>query len=127
MSMVHDASAVLAWMRAEPGGDVVEAVGGPRLISAINLAEVVQRLHRDHHPEAVRQAIAAVGLTVIPADGPLAMAAGLMAQEAAAAGLSLGDRFCLALARQLGLPALTADRIWLTVAPRLGVVVQSVR
>jgi PIN domain nuclease of toxin-antitoxin system len=27
-------------------------------------------------------------------------------------GLSLGDRACLALAASLGLPAVTADRIW---------------
>ena len=27
-------------------------------------------------------------------------------------GLSLGDRACLALARALGLPAMTADRAW---------------
>ena len=28
------------------------------------------------------------------------------------AGLSLGDRACLALAQQLNLPAITADRVW---------------
>jgi PIN domain nuclease of toxin-antitoxin system len=27
-------------------------------------------------------------------------------------GLSLGDRVCLALARHLGLPAITSDRAW---------------
>jgi PIN domain nuclease of toxin-antitoxin system len=27
-------------------------------------------------------------------------------------GLSFGDRACLALARRLGLPALTAERAW---------------
>jgi PIN domain nuclease of toxin-antitoxin system len=127
MTMVHDASAVLALLYDEPGADAVEAVPGPRLISAVNLAEVVQRLHRDFETAAVKDAVAALGLTVIAADGPLAMRAGLMARETVAAGLSLGDRFCLALAQQLGLPALTADRVWLAVGPALGVVVQSVR
>jgi ribonuclease VapC len=41
------------------------------------------------------------------------------------AGLSLGDRACLALAKQLGLPALTTDRIWEHVA--IGVPVQVIR
>jgi ribonuclease VapC len=127
MSMVYDASALLAWLRAEPGGERVEAMTGPRLVSAVNLAEVVQRLHRDYGSEAVREAIAALALTVIPVDAQLAEQAGFMARQTATAGLSLADRFCLALARQLGLPALTADRIWLSIGPQLGVIVQSVR
>jgi ribonuclease VapC len=122
MSMVYDASALLAWLRAEPGGERVEA-----MVSAVNLAEVVQRLHRDYGSEAVREAIAALALTVIPVDAQLAEQAGFMARQTATAGLSLADRFCLALARQLGLPALTADRIWLSIGPQLGVIVQSVR
>jgi len=42
------------------------------------------------------------------------------------AGLSLGDRSCLALARRLGLPVLTADRAWADL-PRLGVTVRLLR
>jgi PIN domain nuclease of toxin-antitoxin system len=30
--------------------------------------------------------------------------------------LSLGDRFCLALAKRDGLPAMTADKQWRTIA-----------
>ncbi len=40
-------------------------------------------------------------------------------------GLSLGDRFCLALGRRLGLPVLTADRAWSALV--VGVDVQVVR
>lgn len=43
------------------------------------------------------------------------------------AGLSLGDRFCLALARRDGLPALTADKQWHTVADAAGVAVTVIR
>jgi PIN domain nuclease of toxin-antitoxin system len=32
--------------------------------------------------------------------------------ETRSAGLSLGDRACLALAGDLGRPALTADKVW---------------
>ena len=43
------------------------------------------------------------------------------------AGLSLGDRACLALAAELGAPALTADRSWTGIAEAAGVAVQVVR
>ncbi|MBI3977092.1 MAG: hypothetical protein HY331_02795 [Chloroflexi bacterium] len=43
-------------------------------------------------------------------DADLAYQAGLLHPATRQAGLSLGDRACLALARRLGLPALTADR-----------------
>jgi PIN domain nuclease of toxin-antitoxin system len=45
----------------------------------------------------------------------------------AEAGLSLGDRFCLALALREGLPAWTADRQWRTVAEAIGVEIVLIR
>jgi PIN domain nuclease of toxin-antitoxin system len=42
-----------------------------------------------------------------------------------AAGLSLGDRACLALARERRIPALTADRAWSHL--QLGIEIQTVR
>jgi ribonuclease VapC len=41
------------------------------------------------------------------------------------AGLSFGDRACLALGRRLGLPVLTADRAWATL--EVGVHIQLLR
>ncbi len=46
-------------------------------------------------------------------------------RRARPAGLSLGDRACLALARRLGLPVLSADRTWLKVD--VGVAVEFIR
>jgi PIN domain nuclease of toxin-antitoxin system len=43
------------------------------------------------------------------------------------AGLSLGDRACLALASARGLPVVTAGRAWLEHAGRLGVDIRSIR
>jgi PIN domain nuclease of toxin-antitoxin system len=51
----------------------------------------------------------------VPFDEDLAYRAGLLRSVTRSAGLSLGDRACLALAEQLGQPALTADRAWGTV------------
>lgn len=45
------------------------------------------------------------------------MEAGFLRRGTRQAGLSLGERACLALAMQLGVPALTADRSWLSIAP----------
>ena len=39
-------------------------------------------------------------------------------------GLSLGDRYCLALARREGVPALTAERRWPEIAMAAGVEVE---
>ena len=50
-----------------------------------------------------------------------------MAQATRSAGLSLGDRLCLALAQRNGNGALTADRMWLKVAEAVGVVVELIR
>ena len=42
-------------------------------------------------------------------------------------GLSLGDRYCLALARREGVPALTAERRWPEIAAAVGVRVEVIR
>ncbi len=66
-------------------------------------------------------------ITVIDADADLAAAAGRLRAVTAPAGLSLGDRFSLALALRDGLPAWTADRQWRIVADAGGVQVVVVR
>jgi PIN domain nuclease of toxin-antitoxin system len=38
--------------------------------------------------------------------------AGLLRRMTRGLGLSFGDRACLALGQRLGLPVLTADRLW---------------
>lgn len=66
-------------------------------------------------------------LTIVAADHELARAAGRLRTVTASAGLSLGDRFCLALAAKEGLPALTADRAWARIADAVGVEVVTIR
>jgi PIN domain nuclease of toxin-antitoxin system len=53
-----------------------------------------------------------LGLDVRPFDERAAWAAGVLRIGTRNAGLSLGDRACIALAKELGLPALTADKAW---------------
>jgi ribonuclease VapC len=110
---VVDASAILAVLRAEPGAEQVIALGsGPRA-SAVNVSEVAAKLaERGAAEEHVRSMIDGLELKIEPFGYDDAVAAGLLRPETRAAGLSLGDRACLALATGLGLPVVTADRRW---------------
>ena len=110
---VLDTSALLAFVGAEPGGDVVAQFIGEACISAANWAEAVSKLvDRGGSLESVRAALRVAPLDVIDFDQTLAETAGAMITRTRARGLSLGDRACLALAARENLPAITADRAW---------------
>jgi PIN domain nuclease of toxin-antitoxin system len=66
-------------------------------------------------------------VNLVPVDDDLALRAALMAGITRSAGLSLGDRVCLALAQRSGQPALTADQAWSRVAEATGARVQQIR
>ena len=111
--VVLDASALLALVHGEEGAEVVGASIPGAQISAVNLAEVVGKLADVGMPAAeIHVALAGLGLRVVDFDETLAFAAGLLRPVTRSAGLSLGDRACLALAAATKLPALTADRSW---------------
>jgi ribonuclease VapC len=111
---VLDASALLALLNQEEGGEEVgELVVAGAAISAVNLSEVASRLGLAGMPESlIREALDPLGLDAVPFDQELAYQAAELTTRTKSAGLSLGDRACLALARRLGLPAVTADRAW---------------
>lgn len=113
-SWVLDASALLAFVKEEPG---VERVAGALMagaaMSAVNLSEVIAKLADEGVPEPIiRHSIETVGLDIVGFDADDALAAGLLRPSTRAAGLSFGDRACLALAQQGGAPVLTTDRAW---------------
>jgi len=112
-----DASALLALIQSEPGAERLADVLDRAVISAINLAEVVGRLAERGLPgAAIRQRIEQLDVRVVAVDEDLAYAAGLLRPATRWLGLSLGDRVCVALARRLGVTALTADRAWARLA-----------
>ena len=126
--MVLDASAVLALLFEETGAEVVRAQLRTGVIGAANLAEVLAKLSDHGLPalEAVR-AVAILGLEVAPMTEAQAQRSAELRPLTRGAGLSLGDRACLALATELSAPAVTADRGWETVAGPAGVSVQVIR
>jgi len=110
---VLDASAVLAFLRDEPGAALVEARLPRSMISSANFAEVASKMtDRGVSGPDVRAILGALSFEIAPVDGALGLRAGLLRRETRAHGLSLGDRICLALAEREGLPALTSDRAW---------------
>ncbi len=113
-SAVLDASALLALLNQEEGSELVaELVAAGAVISAVNLSEVVSKLSLVGMPESlIRESLDPLGLEVFQFDVELAYRAAALLGLTRAAGLSLGDRACLALAGQVRLPAVTADRAW---------------
>ena len=125
---VVDTSTVFVDLNEEQGADEARRWLRDAAMSAINLQEVISKcLDKGVPAEAIPALIAALRLDVRPLDASLAMEAGMMRHATARLGLSHGDRACLALARKLGLPAVTADRAWADVAQDLGVEVVLVR
>lgn len=113
MSVVLDASALLAIIEGEPGAEKVEDALADSAISAVNFSEVVAKLvDRGFGNEAAVARMTAFSLTVHAFDAAQAWRAGLLRRETPARGLSLGDRACLALAEALEAPAMTTDRAW---------------
>jgi PIN domain nuclease of toxin-antitoxin system len=112
-SAVLDASAVLALVRDEPGGDKVVPYVGRAAISAVNLQEVVKDLSMSGLDQPViRELLAELRLDVRPHDADAAYAAAALHEHTREYGRGLGDRSCMALAISLGVPAVTADREW---------------
>ncbi|MCC6481014.1 MAG: type II toxin-antitoxin system VapC family toxin [Sphingomonadaceae bacterium] len=125
---VLDASALLALLRDEPGArDVAEVLTDAR-ISSVNYSEVVSHFINAGMPaQQVDAMLNPLPVTVVEADRGLATSAGHLRAVTAKVGLSLGDRFCLALAKRDGLHAMTADKQWSTIADAAGVTVVLIR
>lgn len=114
---------MLAHLREEPGANVVaEAIAGGAVISTVNLAEVFSHsADRGADPAELAAKLTQSGLldgaiTVEPFTTADAIDVARLRPLTRDAGLSLGDRACLALARRLGAPVLTADTAWQGVA-----------
>jgi PIN domain nuclease of toxin-antitoxin system len=110
---VLDSSVLIAVLRNERlDNDVIDVVDGA-VISAANFAEVWTRIHDlglTNDPRA--QAIFTLLARVEPFTESQARLAADLRPATKSAGLSLGDRACLALALEIGGEVYTADRQW---------------
>ena len=125
---VLDASAVLAFLFGETGASTVQNLLKTSAMSTVNVAEALSRLvDRGVTAEEAARSIDELHLDI--RSFSLAQARRTAALRAATrtAGLSLGDRACLALAAELQVPAMTADRAWRSIATAAGVEVELIR
>lgn len=115
-------------LREEPGAiKVADAIADARM-SVFNYVEVVSYFNyagMDQYD--IDAMLDPLPVELVPADKDLARLAGHLRGPTVSAGLSLGDRFCLALAKRTGLPAWTADKEWKRIARAVGVEVVVIR
>jgi len=124
---VIDASALLALLRGERGADKVERVISTSVIATVNFGEVVGYFVRHGAAESdIRRLLDPLPVARIPFDEAMAYATGLLLPATKSLGLSFGDRACLALAKHLGVPAMTADRSWKAI-PALDIAIDCIR
>jgi ribonuclease VapC len=123
---VLDSAAVLALVSLEPGYQRVADVLEKSAISSVNLAETVNKLVEKASAEKVRELIKPLGLRVEAWSEDMAYRSAEFTPFIKSHGLSLGDRACITLAKQLHATAVTSDRAWRRL-PSLGVKVMMFR
>ena len=127
-SVVLDTSALLALLRDERGALIVSAEIENATISAVNLAEAATRQYQTGVTRAeFLGVVAPFNLEVAPVDQALALDTADIREIGRKFGLSQADCICVALAKQRGLSALTADQDWAKIADILGVEVKLIR
>jgi PIN domain nuclease of toxin-antitoxin system len=119
---VLDASAILALVRQEPGAEAVAQIIARSIVSTVNASEVVAKLvQKGVGPELAEEIVFGLPFETADFDRTMAAAAGKMWLRGSKAGLSFGDRACLALAEASGLPAITADQQWKRFVSAVGI------
>lgn len=117
--IVLDASAVLAMILNESGGERVNALldtlelgsNSEVFISSVNWCEILTRMQREYPSMTAEELTAALySIELVPFDKAAAEVAAGYALVSQA--LSLGDRACLALAKSQQAIAWTTERLW---------------
>lgn len=131
MTVVLDASAVLALVQGEPGAEPVADVLRDAVMSTVNWAEVASKVRgaTANRSEAkasdLRHDLCALGLRLVEFSAEHGDVAGELRRGTRELGLSLGDRACLALGIARNETVFTADRAWRRL--RLGVAIEVIR
>ncbi len=113
---VLDSSAVLASFYGEAGADTIDDILRGAVISTVNVAEIISKLvERGMSADMAKSTLIDTGIEIVPFDLEQAELVGDLRLKTRVQGLSLGDRACLALAKQIGGRAVTADRAWMSV------------
>lgn len=126
---ILDASALIAFLHNEPGAEaVVDAITATAAVSVVNWAETLSKVAADgDDPQQVADSLQTSDSPLIlePLTDADCVEIARLRPLTKALGLSLADRACLALARRLEIPVVTADRDWADL--NLGTTVQLIR
>ncbi len=110
-SVVLDASAVLAVLHRERGGEVVEPVLHGATMSAVNYGEVLKKTVEFNGSLAkVELFLTQQRLQIVPFVQLHARVAAEIYPETKTLGLSFADRACLSLGKTIGRPIYTAEQ-----------------
>ena len=114
MGYVLDTSVLLAYLKQEVGGDVLQHyLEGDCYLSVVNQIEFYSYFVRvGLQVDEAEWFIDQMGISIKPLDEMQVALAARMLDTTKSHGLSLGDRVCLALAISLATPVITADRLW---------------
>ncbi|MHB8653469.1 MAG: type II toxin-antitoxin system VapC family toxin [Terriglobia bacterium] len=124
--IVLDASAVLTFLLRERGHERVRELLGHACMSTVNFSEVLGRFARAGQDLGlIAEKLLAMPIELIEFSTEQAVMAAALVPATRASGLSLGDRACLALARERRIPAITADRAWRRL--RLDIEIETIR
>jgi ribonuclease VapC len=121
-NVVLDTSAVIAFLRQEPGADLVAPMLRGGCLSTVNYSELIGKA-KDINiaPNIVATTVARLGLVTVPFNDSHALATAGLRESTRSLGLSLADRACLALGLLLDCPVFTADRRWKDAASHIDV------
>ena len=110
---VMDSTALIAVVYQEPGYERVVEILDKSAISAVNLAEIINKLVLRGAPaEAVRDTLLKLELKVEDWSEAMAYRSAEFTRFNKSHGLSLGDRACISLALKTSLPAFTTEEAW---------------
>jgi ribonuclease VapC len=130
MIFVLDASALLAVSQGEKGADFVMELIETKdcVISSVNMSEVACKMLEFGLPQnQLKRAVEQFTIDVIDFNQEQALACAELRLLTKPAGLSLGDRACLGLAKLMNATAVTSDRPWMAIAEVVGVKVLMIR
>jgi ribonuclease VapC len=128
VSVVLDASAVLAVILAEDGADFALQHMTDAHLAAVNMSEAMAKLiEYKLSAEQARQQIDRLELFIHDFNAEQAQRTAVLRGSTKQFGLSLGDRACVALGQKLDLPILTSDRRMAEAKSVLGLDIRLIR
>lgn len=111
--VVLDASALIAYIRKEPGAESIIDLLPYAVMSAVNYAEVTTVLSKlEMTSDIIENILKNIISHIMPFDQSQALVTGTLQRQTKTKGLSLGDRACIALGIHLQAPIYTADKVW---------------